>query len=176
MDEVSVTITHDERRERRKQVVWSLRDKSYRHELVQQQIEMGIPFQIRAMRLARDMNQGEVGTLLGKPQSVVSRMENPGYGAFTLKTLREVAQAFDVALLVAFVPFSSLADRIAGFSVEDLDVPSYGKDQGLEGSVSVGNVVYLTKKTTLGNTGQLRISDTSPDHENNYETYQTSAV
>jgi hypothetical protein len=43
-----------------------------------------------------------------KPRNVVSRLEDPNYGKFTLATLLEVAAAFGVGLLVKFVPFSRL--------------------------------------------------------------------
>jgi transcriptional regulator with XRE-family HTH domain len=140
------TISPDVRAIRRRQICESLRDKTYRDEFVRQQIETGLPFQIKGMRRDRKWNQSQLGDLLGKPQSVVSRLENPGYGKFNLQTLREIASAFDVALLVAFVPFSALTNRVVGFSVADVEVPRFEDDPGFSAQMLIGdtsNVVDL---------------------------------
>jgi hypothetical protein len=51
---------------------------------------------------------------LGMNQNAISRLENPYYGKATLTTLKRVAGAHDVGLLVEFVPFSRLIDRVSG--------------------------------------------------------------
>ena len=43
-------------------------------------------------------------------QNAISRLENPSYGKATLTTLKRLAAAFDVALIVRFVPFGQLVD------------------------------------------------------------------
>src|SRR5690606_26814977 len=121
-----------QRAARRKQIVASLSDKAYRDAFVRQTIEVGLPFQIRGMRVARDKSQKELGKMLGKPQSVVSRFENPGYGRCTLNTLLEIASAFDVGLLVTFVPFSELASRVSGLTAESMQVPAFDDDTMLD--------------------------------------------
>jgi hypothetical protein len=68
-------------------------------------------------------------------QNAISRLENPNYGKATLTTLRRVARAFDVALIVRFVPFSQLADWVSGtpyidkgLSPETLRIPSFTQE------------------------------------------------
>lgn len=85
-----------------------LTSKTYRDAYVYERVRNGVPFQIRAMREERGWTQGKLGELSGKPRNVISRLEDPNYGKLTIKTLLEIASAFDVALLVKFVPFSRL--------------------------------------------------------------------
>lgn len=59
--------------------------------------------QIRALR--GDMSQEEFGKLLGKPQSVVSRLEDPNYGKLTQQTIHEVAAKLDRAVITRIVDF-----------------------------------------------------------------------
>ena len=59
--------------------------------------------QIRSLR--GDMSQGEFGRLIGKPQSVVSRLEDPTYGKVTLQTLLDIAAKLDIALIVSFTNY-----------------------------------------------------------------------
>ena len=85
-----------------------LTNKDFREAYVYEHVRNGVPFQIRAMREERGWKQGKLGEISGKPRNVISRLENPNYGTLTLKTLLEMASAFEVALLVKFVPFSRL--------------------------------------------------------------------
>ena len=105
-----------------------LKDKEYRQAFVEAYINNGIPFQIRTMRNTREMKQEDLGRLAGMKQEAICRLENPNYGSFTLKTLKDLASAFDVALMVKFVPFSELAKWDLNLSATSLDVPSYDED------------------------------------------------
>jgi transcriptional regulator with XRE-family HTH domain len=85
-----------------------LTNKRFRDAYVWEQLKRHVPFQVRTMRDERDWSQETAGEALGKPQSVISRYESPAYGKLTLQTLLEIAQGFDVGLLIKFVPFSRL--------------------------------------------------------------------
>lgn len=85
-----------------------LRSKKFRDAYVYEHVRNGIPFQIRALRDERNWSQADLGNAAKKPRNVITRVENPNYGKLTLKTLFEIASAFEVALLVKFVPFSRL--------------------------------------------------------------------
>lgn len=114
-----------------RQIAASLRDKEYRDLVVAEEIDTGLPFQIRALRQAYGWSQKELATRLGITQEGVSRLESLSYGKYTLSTLKRLASAFDVALAVKFVPFSQLAAWMANMSPEDLAVPDYAHDTGL---------------------------------------------
>jgi hypothetical protein len=47
-------------------------------------------------------------------QHAISRLESQGYGKPTLTTLKRLAAAMDVGLIVRFVPFSELVDWVSG--------------------------------------------------------------
>ncbi len=80
-----------------------LADKSYRDSYVATQLRIWLADQVRALR--GDMTQAEFGKLIGKPQAVVSRLEDPDYGRLTIETLLEVASRLDIALVVRFVDY-----------------------------------------------------------------------
>jgi transcriptional regulator with XRE-family HTH domain len=117
---------------RRDQIVASLRDKEYRDIFVEEEISTGLAFQIRRMREARGWSQGTLAERIETTQAGISRLENPNYGRFSLSTLKRLASAFDVALIVRFAPFSALADWVASLSAEDMEVPDFEHDPGLE--------------------------------------------
>jgi transcriptional regulator with XRE-family HTH domain len=102
-----------------------LQKKSYRTSYVAEHIRRGIAYQIRALRDQRDWSQGELSKFLGKPQSVVSRLEDPSYGKVTVQTLLEVASVFDVALQVRFVPFSTFLQQTRDVSSESMKALSF---------------------------------------------------
>ena len=103
-------------------------NKQYRHGLVNAQIEVDLPLQIRALRKQLVGTQPELEKLTGMKQSRISAMEKPGGAHFTLETLRRLAEAFDVALVVRFAPFSELLDWSDRFSPDEFRVPSFEQE------------------------------------------------
>jgi transcriptional regulator with XRE-family HTH domain len=110
-----------------------LKDKEYREAFVASHINNGISFQIKTMRENRNnMTQAELANLTGMKQTAISRLENPTYGHFTLNTLKNIASAFDVALMVKFVPFSELVKWDLNLSSESLNASSFKQDSFFE--------------------------------------------
>lgn len=109
-------------------LVEELSNEEFRHAFVAEHLRTGVAYQIRALREKRGWSQAELGRRTGKPQSAISRLEDPDYGRLSLKTLRELAAAFDVALLVQFAAFSELLKRLAHLSPEALAVPDFAHD------------------------------------------------
>jgi transcriptional regulator with XRE-family HTH domain len=115
----------------RQQIIVSLEDRAARDYFVNAHISNGLAFQIRTTREARGWSQQELAERSGKRQGEISRLEDPDYGRYSLTTLRRLAAAFDVALIVRFAPFSQLVDWAVGLSPQDLAVPSFDADEHL---------------------------------------------
>ena len=113
----------------RRKIDEALDDPKFRSDYVATALRRNIAHQIRAMRDARGWNQAELGKKAGKLQSNISRIEDPDYGRVSLQTLIDVAEAFDVGLLVRFVSFSELLEQTADLSLEALNAPSYADDK-----------------------------------------------
>lgn len=104
--------------------------KEYRDAFVASQMSMGLPFQIRALRKQRKWDQKKLATEADMLQPRISTMESPGYASPNLETLKRLASAFDVALIVRFVPFSELLRWSDRFSPDEFQVPSFDNDLG----------------------------------------------
>lgn len=83
--------------------------------------------QVRALRNQRGWTQAELGEALRVPQSQVSRIENREYGRLSVRTLQDLASAFDVGLVVKFVPYETFLLHTRDLSEEDLRVPSFSR-------------------------------------------------
>lgn len=105
-----------------------LRDVDYREAFLATSIRNAIALQIRALRKSKFDTQQALGEVVGKPANVISRLENPNYGKVTIQTLTELANAFDVALIVRFATFGELAEQIENTSDLALDVPSFDEE------------------------------------------------
>jgi transcriptional regulator with XRE-family HTH domain len=112
-----------------KRLIADMKNKEYRDAFVSEHIDTGIPFQIRALREQRGLTQKELAERAGMKQERISAIENPNYkNAFTLSTLKRLASAFDIALIVRFAPISQLVDWELKLSPESLQVVSFNED------------------------------------------------
>lgn len=105
-----------------------------RTRFVESHTDKKLAFQIRSLR--GDSSQGEIAKITGIKQQVLSRLESPYYGKPTLTTLKKLAAAYDVGLLVEFVPFSELVNRVSGtpyiergFGPDTMNVPSFEEEE-----------------------------------------------
>lgn len=110
-----------------RQLINKLSRRSYRDAYVAEHVRRGIAYQIRALRNQRNITQGELAKLVGKPQSVVSRLEDPDYGKMNLQTLLELASAFDVALQVRFIDYNNFIASTRNVSPTALEVDSFSQ-------------------------------------------------
>ncbi len=112
----------------RRQVIRSLEDKEYRDLYVEEHIDQGLAFQIRATRDERGWTQAQLASLIGSRQSAISKLEDPDYGRPSLTTLKKLASAFDVALVVRFVPFSDLLNHMSTLTADHLAPVDFNRD------------------------------------------------
>jgi len=109
--------------------IWKkLRNKDYRDSFVASQISNTIAAQIFSLREARGWKQAEVAARAGMKQSRISDLEDPNYENYQTRTLVKLASAFDVGLVVKFVPFSELAKWSANLSPRDFLPTEFLKD------------------------------------------------
>src|SRR3984885_4227172 len=105
-----------------------LTDPIYREAFISQEIDTGIPMQLRAMREERGWKQKYIAEKMDTKQPRFSLMEKPGYGNFSLNTLKKLASIFNVGLIVSFVPYSEMIEFVEGFSRKRLEIPSFGDE------------------------------------------------
>lgn len=119
---------------RTRQIARSTDDQAYATAFVSAEIDTTLPFQLRAMRKQRGWTQQELADQINANQKTISDFENPNYARFTLTSLKKIAAAFDVALIVRFAPFSELVDWAATLSADQVNVPRRDKDERLTAS------------------------------------------
>ncbi len=118
-------MTTEDRKER---LFEDLKDEEYRHSSVAAHITNRIAFQIRALREQRNWNQERLAKKAGMKQERISVLENPNHSSVSVETLKRLAKAFDVALMVGFVSFGDLAKWELSLSLKSLEVPSFDED------------------------------------------------
>ena len=101
-----------------------LKNREYREAYVSDHIDMGISLQMKTMREQHGYSQKKLGDLAGMKQEAIARLESPDYEK--LNTLKRLAAAFDVGLIVRFVPFGELMNW--KFSPDTFKVPSFDDD------------------------------------------------
>jgi len=105
-----------------------LSDPEYRKAFVASQINVGIPFQIRALLKSRGWTQEELARRTGMLQPRISALLTPGRVRHNIETLRRIAEAFDCGLEVRFVPFGDLVFWSESFNPEHFNVPTFDKE------------------------------------------------
>ena len=120
---------------KRENLVNELKDPAYRHAFIEAHAKDTVAFQLRRMREAKGWTQGELAQeAFGDPklQSMVSRLENPDYGKYSVSTLLGLAKVFDVGLVVRFAPFSEVVDWDLNKTEPTLEPPPFAQDVALE--------------------------------------------
>ncbi len=132
---------------RKKKLIEKLKHKEYRDAFVEENINVGIPFQIKALREQRELTQKDFEELSGMKQALISRLENPDYSGFTLATLKKIASVYDIGLIVRFVPISDLVKWDLNLNSESLKALSYKEDpyfKEIETSINAEHKQYIS--------------------------------
>jgi transcriptional regulator with XRE-family HTH domain len=104
-----------------------LKNKEYRDAYVSSSVDVGVAFQVRALRKQHHYTQNELSEISGMAQGRISALENPS-NSHTIATLKTIANALDVGLIVRFVPISKLVKWQLNLSTDSLDVMKYDED------------------------------------------------
>lgn len=125
--------------------VWrSLEDEEYRREYAAD-VGTGLAFQIKLLREKNGWTQGQLAERIGNRQPTISQWENPNYGDYSLNSLKGLAAAFDLALMVKFVSFGELVEWSANLTPDLLAPPSFQEEDLLRRTS--GRVVTYTAGT-----------------------------
>lgn len=112
-----------------KHLIEKLQDKKYRESFAEEYVWTGVPFQVKTLREDRKWTQGDLAEKAKMAQPHICRLEDINYGGFTMKSLLRLAAAFDVALLVKFVPFSRLLKETEDLSPSALSAQEFSEEQ-----------------------------------------------
>ena len=154
------------------------RSKAAREKFVESLIGNNISTQIRTIRDRQGLSQERLAELAGgMNQNAISRLESPSYGKPTLTTLKRIAAAFDVGLVVHFVPFSQLADWASGTphidlgrSTEAFAVPNFSEEEMEEKEAMHPRSAFLSFANCR------RVSSDLDGHVYAYDDYSTNCI
>jgi transcriptional regulator with XRE-family HTH domain len=105
-----------------------LRSREYRAEFAEALLDDTIALQIRTIRESRNLSQAELARRAGMKQGAISRIESSDYGKWSVSTLKRIARALDVPLLVRFESWGRLIEAATHFTRADLYVPTFEED------------------------------------------------
>jgi transcriptional regulator with XRE-family HTH domain len=140
-------------------------NKEYRDAYVFEHVRNGLAFQLRGIRDDLGWSQARMGLEVGKPQNVISRLEDPNYGRPNLQTLLEIASGLGVGLLVKFVPFSRLVkefDDVSPLGLAARGISDEEEIRALENWAVIEDVGAMsTNRFTLATTAALVVTHAS---------------
>ena len=116
----------------REELTESFADSEYRHAYAASFLNTSIAAQIKALRDARNWTQEELGSRAGMRQESICRLENVNYSGWSINSLRRLAEAFDLALVVKFESFGNLLQDIVSLNKETLIRPSFADDPAFQ--------------------------------------------
>lgn len=105
-----------------------LESKRARDAFVEAELINGIASQIRVLRQQRGWSQKDLAEKLGTSQGGISRLEDPSYGRFSIKTLLDLGCIFDVSIVARFLPFSQAVPVTWDTRKEALEAESFDDD------------------------------------------------
>ncbi len=109
-------------------------DKKAREQYAADLLNAYIALQIKTLRQQRGWSQEQFAEYSGKFQSQISAMEQIDYRSWKISTLRQLARAFDLALVVKFESFGRFLDDVLPVERAVLERPSFEVDPAMVGS------------------------------------------
>lgn len=148
--------------DKEQQIRDSFVEKAYREALAVEHVNTTLAIQIRQLREQRYGKQAALAQRLGKHQETISQWENPDYGRYSLTSLKKLAAAFDVALLVKFISFNELAKDMVNLSPARL-CPSSFNDELAEAIAEMQHQRLVADKLTAEIDGMYKVSTATAD-------------
>lgn len=127
-------------------IVSELGDEEARRQYADELLDAALALQIKTLREQRGLTQNELAERASMGQSQISEMEQIDHSPGTVKTLRRIAAAFDLALVIRFESFGRFLEEVSQLDRQSLERESYADDSLLHGSsvssVSPDNTQY----------------------------------
>ena len=133
-----------------------LRKKEYRDALVEAAIGDTIAVQLQKLREKSGLKQSELASIANMAQPRIAVLENPGYDKYTVNTLKRLASALDVGLIIRFVPFGEVVDWVTQFSPKAIEIPSFEEEYGAMQSGAIYSMEYFSSAFDLQKQGQRK--------------------
>ena len=111
-----------------KTLVAEFNDKEYAHAYMDEFSNMAIAAQIKVLREQRGWTQTELADKSSMKQERVCALEDVDYDAWTIKTLRKLAKAFDLTVKISFEKFSNGILDVSKINAETLKRTSREED------------------------------------------------
>jgi len=108
-----------------------LRDPEFSEGYAESFLNSYVATQIKVIREQRRMKQSDLAREVGTTQTAISRIENVNYSSWNINTLKKLARAFRVRLMVSFETYGTLPDEVGKFTQESLQRAEREKDPGL---------------------------------------------
>jgi hypothetical protein len=115
-----------------------LADDDFRNAYFARQLKSFLSSQIRALRGKK--TQRIFGYEIGKPQSVVSRLENENISGIHLQTLIDIAKRLKLGLLIRFVSFDEFLRYTSNYDENAVAPESYNQEKIEMLSAEVSNI------------------------------------
>ena len=146
----------------KEQLIEELREsQESREEIVVEHLDSSIALQIKVLRQQRGWSQVELGESAGLGQSQVSTLENVNNSSWTVATLKKIAAAFDLPLLVKFGSWGEFVNDVTSMSRQTMERPSFHEDPGLAivtetQAADDSRVLSFPIKYVVGNRSQVQ--------------------
>jgi ribosome-binding protein aMBF1 (putative translation factor) len=100
-------------------------DKEYRQAYMEATVGSNIPMQVHYIRKHRGLSRKQLAKMIGVSKKDIRKFEDNWWMLTDVNTLLKIANAFDCALMVKFVPYSKLAEDVRNMSIHDFEVVAY---------------------------------------------------
>lgn len=105
-----------------------LQDKEFRRFYDEGFSDSSIATQIRVLREQREMTQKRLAEAAGMNQSRISELEDVNFSSWSVRSLRRLANAFDVRLKITFEEFGSLLVDVSKLDRKSLERREFSED------------------------------------------------
>jgi transcriptional regulator with XRE-family HTH domain len=116
------------------------RDEETRHIYADDFLNTYIASQLKVLREDREWTQRQLAERAGMRQERISVLEDVNYEAWSVRTLKRLARAFDLRLSIKFESFGSFLTEFDQFRRETLTRPSFEDDPAFsEGAIQAAD-------------------------------------